>query len=113
MICGACAALTLAGAALPSLAGNVRLPPLSQDPARCERAYVGNTIGQVQWFFCSPGELHYEFFCAEPNFRAQLLLRQIGVMNVCMRAEAKKLCTFFKFPLLTLSLKRLEFSSHR
>jgi hypothetical protein len=47
MICGACAALTLAGAALPSLAGNVRLPPLSQDPARCERAYVGNTIGQA------------------------------------------------------------------
>ncbi|GAQ85405.1 hypothetical protein KFL_002330150 [Klebsormidium nitens] len=50
MVCGACAALTLAGAAVPALAASssgARLPPLSTDPNRCERAYVGNTIGQA------------------------------------------------------------------
>ena len=25
----------------------MRLPPIDQDPERCERAYVGNTIGQA------------------------------------------------------------------
>ncbi|CAI5491232.1 unnamed protein product [Closterium sp. Naga37s-1] len=49
-ICGACVAVSLATAA-PALAApspsQVRLPPLSNDPARCERAFVGNTIGQA------------------------------------------------------------------
>eukprot|EP00899_Mesostigma_viride_P027538 jgi/Mesvir1/796/Mv17390-RA.1 len=42
----AAASVLLAGT--PSLAANnVRLPPLSTDPGRCERAYIGNTIGQA------------------------------------------------------------------
>jgi hypothetical protein len=49
LACGFCAALTIATAP-PSFAGGTnqaRLPPLSTDPARCERAYDGNTIGQA------------------------------------------------------------------
>ncbi|CAI5484580.1 unnamed protein product [Closterium sp. Yama58-4] len=49
-ICGACVAVSLATAA-PAIAApspsQVRLPPLSNDPGRCERAFVGNTIGQA------------------------------------------------------------------
>ncbi|KAG0599012.1 hypothetical protein M758_12G120000 [Ceratodon purpureus] len=47
--CGLCLSLTLA-TALPSFAAQsnqVRLPPLSNDPDRCERAFTGNTIGQA------------------------------------------------------------------
>ncbi|CAM6127724.1 unnamed protein product [Calypogeia fissa] len=48
LACGFCAALTVA-TALPSLANAKppKLPPLSTDPARCERAFDGNTIGQA------------------------------------------------------------------
>eukprot|EP00775_Hariotina_reticulata_P012746 gene12746-12875_t len=38
-------ALSLVGAA-PALA-EFKLPPISSDPNRCERGYVGNTIGQA------------------------------------------------------------------
>lgn len=37
-------------AASLSLAGSVsavRLPPINNDPNRCDRGFVGNTIGQV------------------------------------------------------------------
>ncbi|KAL3700960.1 hypothetical protein R1sor_018982 [Riccia sorocarpa] len=45
--CGLCAALTVA-TAMPSFAANqARLPPLSRDPDRCQKAFVGNTIGQA------------------------------------------------------------------
>eukprot|EP00244_Chara_vulgaris_P000222 TRINITY_DN1034_c0_g1_i2.p1 TRINITY_DN1034_c0_g1~~TRINITY_DN1034_c0_g1_i2.p1 ORF type:complete len:288 (+),score=52.64 TRINITY_DN1034_c0_g1_i2:190-1053(+) len=49
-LCGACAALTILTA--PPLAHaaqqqKVRLPPLSNEPNRCEKAFVGNTIGQA------------------------------------------------------------------
>lgn len=33
--------------ASPPALAEIRLPPLSNDPNRCERAYVGNTIGQA------------------------------------------------------------------
>jgi hypothetical protein len=49
MACGLCVALTLA-TSVPSFAAQnslVRLPPLSNDPFRCEKAFVGNTIGQA------------------------------------------------------------------
>eukprot|EP00850_Spirogloea_muscicola_P020536 SM000219S06681 [mRNA] locus=s219:53928:54939:- [translate_table: standard] len=66
LACGACVALAMASAA-PSLAAATvavadttallscwwlrllqpRLPPLSNDPNRCERAFDGNTIGQA------------------------------------------------------------------
>lgn len=39
---------TLALGGLPGVAhAEMRLPPIDQDPLRCERAYVGNTIGQA------------------------------------------------------------------
>ncbi|GBG86005.1 hypothetical protein CBR_g40818 [Chara braunii] len=49
-LCGACAALTILTA--PPLAHaaqqqKVRLPPLSNEPNRCEKAFIGNTIGQA------------------------------------------------------------------
>ncbi|KAL2650648.1 hypothetical protein R1flu_018776 [Riccia fluitans] len=47
--CGLCAALTVA-TAMPSFAASsnqARLPPLSRDPERCQKAFVGNTIGQA------------------------------------------------------------------
>lgn len=37
----------LLGGATVAVLWQVRLPPLSQDPNRCERAFVGNTIGQA------------------------------------------------------------------
>eukprot|EP00898_Chlorokybus_atmophyticus_P003472 jgi/Chlat1/4125/Chrsp269S03958 len=46
--CGVALALSLS--AVPAMAANtggVRLPPLSNDPNRCERAFTGNTIGQA------------------------------------------------------------------
>lgn len=49
---GAAALSALAAASLvfsssPALAAAARLPPIDKDPARCERAFVGNTIGQA------------------------------------------------------------------
>lgn len=45
---GALAASVVLFSPLPSFAeSNVRLPPLDTDPNRCERAMVGNTIGQA------------------------------------------------------------------
>ncbi|KAJ7965314.1 thylakoid lumenal 17.4 kDa protein, chloroplastic [Quillaja saponaria] len=41
--CGIFAVWAVASAS-PVIAGNQRLPPLSTEPDRCERAYVGNTI---------------------------------------------------------------------
>ena len=40
-------ALTLFGANVADAA--IRLPPLDSDPNRCERGFVGNTIGQVRF----------------------------------------------------------------
>eukprot|EP00894_Picocystis_sp_ML_P001363 jgi/Pico_ML_1/51880/g12.t1 len=46
-ICGGATALVVA-LAVPTVAqAGIRLPPLDSDPNRCERAYVGNTIGQA------------------------------------------------------------------
>ena len=50
---GADAALQLVAAALalsvlvPASNAEVRLPPIDQDPLRCERGFTGNTIGQA------------------------------------------------------------------
>ena len=46
MVAAAAAALMLIPA--PAAHSEVRLPPLDKDPNRCERAVVGNTIGQVR-----------------------------------------------------------------
>ncbi|MCO5614756.1 hypothetical protein L7F22_069040 [Adiantum nelumboides] len=47
--CGLCAAATVLNlwSSITVASAAVRLPPLSKDPNRCERAFVGNTIGQA------------------------------------------------------------------
>eukprot|EP00250_Pteridium_aquilinum_P004017 c14270_g1_i1 orf=106-834(+) len=47
--CGLCAAATALNlwTSIPLASAAVRLPPLSNDPNRCEKAFVGNTIGQA------------------------------------------------------------------
>lgn len=46
-----------------------RLPPLSTEPNRCERAYVGNTIGQANGVYDKPIDLR---FCDYTNEKNQL-----------------------------------------
>lgn len=46
-----------------------RLPPLSTDPNRCERAFVGNTIGQANGVYDKPLDLR---FCDYTNEKSNL-----------------------------------------
>ena len=46
-----------------------RLPPLSTDPDRCERAFVGNTIGQANGVYDKPIDLR---FCDYTNEKSNL-----------------------------------------
>lgn len=46
-----------------------RLPPLSTEPNRCERAFVGNTIGQANGVYDKPIDLR---FCDYTNEKNQL-----------------------------------------
>lgn len=46
-----------------------RLPPLSTEPNRCERAYVGNTIGQANGVYDKPIDLR---FCDYSNDKTNL-----------------------------------------
>lgn len=46
-----------------------RLPPLSTDPERCERAFVGNTIGQANGVYDKAIDLR---FCDYTNEKNQL-----------------------------------------
>lgn len=46
-----------------------RLPPLSTDPDRCERAFVGNTIGQANGVYDKPLDLR---FCDFTNEKSNL-----------------------------------------
>lgn len=46
-----------------------RLPPLSTDPDRCERAFVGNTIGQANGVYDKPLDLR---FCDYTNEKTKL-----------------------------------------
>ncbi|KAL8519529.1 hypothetical protein ACS0TY_010453 [Phlomoides rotata] len=56
-------------AASPVIAANQRLPPLSNDPDRCERAFVGNTIGQANGVYDKPLDLR---FCDYTNEKSNL-----------------------------------------
>ncbi|KAF8379749.1 hypothetical protein HHK36_029198 [Tetracentron sinense] len=56
-------------AASPVIAANQRLPPLSTDPGRCERAFVGNTIGQANGVYDKPIDLR---FCDFTNEKSNL-----------------------------------------
>lgn len=46
-----------------------RLPPLSTDPDRCERAFVGNTIGQANGVYDKVIDLR---FCDYTNDKSNL-----------------------------------------
>ncbi|XWS61360.1 hypothetical protein CRYUN_Cryun07bG0119600 [Craigia yunnanensis] len=55
--------------ASPVIAANQRLPPLSTEPNRCERAFVGNTIGQANGVYDKPLDLR---FCDYSNEKSNL-----------------------------------------
>lgn len=44
-----------------------RLPPLSTEPNRCERAFVGNTIGQANGVYDKPLDLRLCDYTNEKN----------------------------------------------
>ncbi|XP_010520953.1 PREDICTED: thylakoid lumenal 17.4 kDa protein, chloroplastic isoform X2 [Tarenaya hassleriana] len=66
--CGVLAACTVTFAS-PVIAANQRLPPLSTEPNRCERAFVGNTIGQANGVYDKPLDLR---FCDYSNDQSNL-----------------------------------------
>ncbi|XP_020094655.1 thylakoid lumenal 17.4 kDa protein, chloroplastic-like [Ananas comosus] len=66
--CGLLAAWAIT-AASPAAAANQRLPPLSTEPNRCERAFVGNTIGQANGVYDKPIDLR---FCDYTNEKSNL-----------------------------------------
>ncbi|CAH1445370.1 unnamed protein product [Lactuca virosa] len=66
--CGVLAVLALTTTS-PVIAANQRLPPLSTDPERCERAFVGNTIGQANGVYDKAIDLR---FCDYTNDKTNL-----------------------------------------
>ncbi|PIA57342.1 hypothetical protein AQUCO_00600224v1 [Aquilegia coerulea] len=76
LACGLLAALALTTTATPmTLAANSRLPPLSTDPNRCERAFVGNTIGQANGVYDSVIDLR---FCDFTNDKSNIKAYAVG-----------------------------------
>ncbi|TVU32092.1 hypothetical protein EJB05_23839, partial [Eragrostis curvula] len=69
LACGVLAAWTIASASNPVIAAGQRLPPLSTEPNRCERAFVGNTIGQANGVYDKPLDLR---FCDYTNEKTNL-----------------------------------------
>ncbi|KAL6883533.1 hypothetical protein ACP4OV_010947 [Aristida adscensionis] len=67
--CGVLAAWAVASASSPVIAASQRLPPLSTEPNRCERAFVGNTIGQANGVYDKPLDLR---FCDYTNEKTNL-----------------------------------------
>ncbi|KAD2805549.1 hypothetical protein E3N88_38926 [Mikania micrantha] len=66
--CGILVGLALTTSS-PVIAANQRLPPLSTDPNRCERAFVGNTIGQANGVYDKAIDLR---FCDYTNDKTNL-----------------------------------------
>ncbi|KAK6936652.1 Pentapeptide repeat [Dillenia turbinata] len=64
--CGILAAWAVT-AASPVIAANQRLPPLSTEPDRCEKAFVGNTIGQANGVYDKPLDLRFCDYTNEKN----------------------------------------------
>eukprot|EP00252_Welwitschia_mirabilis_P027800 TRINITY_DN966_c0_g1_i1.p1 TRINITY_DN966_c0_g1~~TRINITY_DN966_c0_g1_i1.p1 ORF type:complete len:212 (+),score=49.98 TRINITY_DN966_c0_g1_i1:22-657(+) len=66
--CGLCVTWALTST-LPTFAApsNKRLPPLSKEPNRCEKAFVGNTIGQANGVYDKPLDLRFCDFTNEKN----------------------------------------------
>ncbi|CAK9318165.1 unnamed protein product [Citrullus colocynthis] len=67
----------------PVIAANQRLPPLSTEPDRCERAFVGNTIGQANGVYDKPIDLR---FCDYTNEKNQLKGKSLAA---ALMSEAK------------------------
>ncbi|XP_019200432.1 PREDICTED: thylakoid lumenal 17.4 kDa protein, chloroplastic [Ipomoea nil] len=66
--CGILAAWAIS-AVSPVIAASQRLPPLSTEPNRCERAFIGNTIGQANGVYDKPLDLR---FCDYTNEKTNL-----------------------------------------
>ncbi|CAJ2667424.1 thylakoid lumenal 17.4 kDa protein, chloroplastic [Trifolium pratense] len=72
--CGLLAAYTLTSASFPVTAATQRLPPLSTEPDRCERAFVGNTIGQANGVYDKPLDLRKcDFTNEKSNLKGKTL----------------------------------------
>ncbi|KAI9156634.1 hypothetical protein LWI28_009891 [Acer negundo] len=80
--CGILAALAVT-AASPVVAATLRLPPLSTDPDRCERAFVGNTIGQANGVYDKAIDLR---FCDYTNEQSNLKGKSLAA---ALMSEAK------------------------
>ncbi|KAK8685124.1 hypothetical protein V6N13_041132 [Hibiscus sabdariffa] len=80
--CGLLAVCTVATAS-PVIAANQRLPPLSTEPNRCERAFVGNTIGQANGVYDKPLDLR---FCDYTNEKSNLKGKSL---SAALMADAK------------------------
>lgn len=61
----------------------VRLPPLSNEPNRCERAFVGNTIGQANGVYDKAIDLR---FCDYTNDKSNLKGKSL---SAALMSEAK------------------------
>ncbi|KAH6828134.1 Tetratricopeptide repeat superfamily protein [Perilla frutescens var. hirtella] len=70
-------------AASPVIAATQRLPPLSTEPNRCERAFVGNTIGQANGVYDKPLDLR---FCDYTNEKSNLKGKSLAA---ALMSEAK------------------------
>ncbi|XP_039062089.1 thylakoid lumenal 17.4 kDa protein, chloroplastic-like isoform X1 [Hibiscus syriacus] len=80
--CGLLAVCAIATAS-PVIAANQRLPPLSTEPNRCERAFVGNTIGQANGVYDKPLDLR---FCDYTNEKSNLKGKSL---SAALMADAK------------------------
>ncbi|XP_057729765.1 thylakoid lumenal 17.4 kDa protein, chloroplastic [Arachis stenosperma] len=69
LACGILAACAVSSSAFSVTAANQRLPPLSTEPNRCERAFVGNTIGQANGVYDKPLDLR---LCDYTNEKSNL-----------------------------------------
>lgn len=67
----------------PVIAAGQRLPPLSTEPNRCERAFVGNTIGQANGVYDKPLDLR---FCDYTNEKTNLKGKSLAA---ALMADAK------------------------
>lgn len=70
-------------AASPVIGAKIRLPPLSTEPNRCERAFVGNTIGQANGVYDKPLDLR---FCDFTNDKSNLRGKSLAA---ALMSEAK------------------------
>ena len=60
--------------ATPNLFSLQRLPPLSTEPHRCERAFIGNTIGQANGVYDKPLDLRQcDFTDEKTNLKGKSL----------------------------------------